>query len=188
MPRLFWPGLNVTHSKLIGVEMNQDIRLSIAFKNHRKRKRLVRLLGGGAEVYLIDLWLTAAVDRPSGYLEGWDEEDIADACNWMGDPKVLVDALVETHWLTKDPERGYAIHDWCEHQPWAHKVNDRADASRFSRLAQVNRDKYDELKAQGVKAISREEYDALTQPERLSGDSPANRQPVASEGQPVPGP
>jgi len=168
--------------------MNQDIRLSIAFKNHRKRKRLVRLLGVGAEVYLIDLWLTAAVDRPSGHLDGWDEEDIADACGWMGDPEKLVGALVEAQWLAKDAEKGYAIHDWCEHQPWAHKANDRADASRFSRLAQINRAEYDELKAQGVKAISREEYDELTQPERLAGDSPANRRPVSSEGQPLAGP
>ncbi|VVS91046.1 hypothetical protein [Desulfoluna spongiiphila] len=168
--------------------MNQDIRLSIAFNNHRKRRRLARLLGFGAEVYLIDLWLKVAVDRPSGHLEGWDEEDIADACGWMEDPKKLVTALVETQWLEKDAEGVYSIHDWCEHQPWAYKVNDRADASRFSRLAQVNRAKYDELKAQGVKAISREEYDALAQPERLSGDTPANRQPVASEGQPLAGP
>lgn len=168
--------------------MNQDIRLSIAFNNHRKRKRLVRLLGFGAEVYLIDLWLRVAVDKPSGHLAGWDEEDIADACGWMGDSKKLVDALVETQWLERDEEGEYAIHDWCEHQPWAYKVNDRADASRFSRLAQINRAKYDELKERGVKAVTREEYDALTQPERLSGESPANRQPAPGEGQPPAGP
>ncbi|WP_180147083.1 hypothetical protein [Desulfoluna butyratoxydans] len=166
--------------------MNQDIRLSIAFKDHRKRKRLVRLLGVGAEVYLIDLWLTAAVHRPSGCLDGWDEEDIADACNWMGDPRVLVDALVETHWLAKDPEMGYVINDWCEHQPWACSAEDRADKARFSKLAQVNRAKYDELKAKGVNAISKEEYRKILEPSRVMGGA-GDRQPNASVS-PAPAP
>ncbi len=41
--------------------MTADIRISTAFKNHRKRKRLQRLLGFGAEVYLVDLWLRVSL-------------------------------------------------------------------------------------------------------------------------------
>ncbi|SCY46293.1 hypothetical protein [Desulfoluna spongiiphila] len=161
--------------------MNQDIRLSIAFNNHRKRRRLARLLGFGAEVYLIDLWLKVAVDRPSGHLEGWDEEDIADACGWMEDPKKLVAALVETQWLEKDTEGEYSIHDWCEHQPWACSAEDRADKARFSKLAQVNRAKYDELKENGVNAISKEEYRKVLEPSRVMGTLLGDRQPAASD-------
>jgi len=109
--------------------MNKDIRLATSFKGHRKRKKLKRLLGFGAEVYLIDLWLTAAMDCPEGVLVGWDEEDIADSCDWDGDPQELVDALIECHWLEKDSDGEYALHDWCEHQGWACKARVRSEAA-----------------------------------------------------------
>lgn len=174
--------------------MNQDIRLSIAFNNHRKRKRLVRLLGFGAEVYLIDLWLKVAVDNPSGHLAGWDEEDIADACGWMGDPMELVGALIDSLWLEKDTDGEYFIHDWCEHQPWACAADDRADKARFSKLAQVNRAKYEELKASGVNAVSKEEYRKLLEPSRVKEETPATAQrgisdsPATASGSPAPAP
>lgn len=109
--------------------MNKDIRLATSFKGHRKRKRLKRLLGFGAEVYLIDLWLAVAMDCPEGILAGWDEEDIADACDWEKEPKILVDALIECHWLEKNSDGEYALHDWCEHQGWACKARARSKAA-----------------------------------------------------------
>ena len=110
--------------------MNKDIRLATSFKGHRKRKKLKRILGIGAEVYLIDLWLTVAMDCPEGVLVGWDEDDIADACEWGGDPKELVDALIESHWLEKDSDGEYILHDWCEHQGWACNASARSEAAR----------------------------------------------------------
>ena len=169
--------------------MNQDIRLSVAFNNHRKRKRLVRILGFGAEVYLIDLWLKVAVDRPSGHLIGWDEEDIADACGWMKEPRELVDALIESLWLEKDKDGEYAIHDWCEHQPWACSVEDRADKARFSKLAQVNRATYEELKKNGVNAISKADYQKILEPSRTNGkEKRATRRTASVSPAPAPSP
>ncbi len=110
--------------------MNKDIRLATSFKGHRKRKRLIRLLGFGAEVYLIDLWLTVAMDCPEGVLIGWDEEDIADACDWEEEPQKLVDALIESHWLEKDADGEYALHDWCEHQGWACRAKERSEIAK----------------------------------------------------------
>lgn len=109
--------------------MNRDIRLATSFRGHRKRKKLKRFLGFGAEVYLIDLWLTVAMDCPEGILIGWKDDDIADACNWEGEPQDLVSALLESHWLEKNADGEYSLHDWCEHQGWACNARSRSEAA-----------------------------------------------------------
>jgi len=110
--------------------MNTDIRIATSFKGHRKRKKLKRILGFGSEVYLIDLWLTVAMDCPDGILVGWNEEDIADACDWPEDPKELVDGLIKSTWLSINTEGVYVIHDWNEHQGWASKAKIRSEAAK----------------------------------------------------------
>jgi len=109
---------------------NTDIRIAVSFKGHRKRKRLQRLLGFGAETYLIDLWITVAMDAPEGVLVGWDEEDIADACGWTEDPKKLINALIESNWIEKDGDGNYCLHDWCENQSWACNAKIRSNAAK----------------------------------------------------------
>lgn len=99
--------------------MNSDIRIAISFKGHRKRRRLRRLIGDRSDSYLIDLWITVALDCPTGHLVGWDEIDVADSCGWEGDPKEIVGAFIDSGWLEKDVNGEYAMHDWCEHQSWA---------------------------------------------------------------------
>jgi hypothetical protein len=98
--------------------MNTDIRLLVSFRGHRKRKRLKLRLGAGSTDYLIDLWLSAAEDRPEGILYDWDETDIALAADWPGEPSELVEALLECKWLDYD-NGTYSLHDWEEHQSWA---------------------------------------------------------------------
>lgn len=111
--------------------MNRDIRLLVSFRNHRKRKRFRMILGDpGATDYLIDLWLTAAEDRPEGLLTDWDEIDIALSCGWEGEPKQLVDALVKSKWLDVQDDGTYALHDWKEHQGWASNANARSKAAK----------------------------------------------------------
>lgn len=98
--------------------MNSDIRILVSFKGHRKRHHLERLLGSiGATRYLVDLWLTAAQQRPDGNLKGWDAKDIAIAAGYSGKPQKFVDSLLKSGFLDKD-EEGYRLHDWGEHQPW----------------------------------------------------------------------
>lgn len=113
--------------------MPNDIRVLTSFKGHRKRKRLKRLIGPGATDYLIDLWITVAMDCPSGILEGWDATDIADAAGWPEDkdPKKLVDALIEARWV--DSDNGcYHMHDWEEHQPWICQAKERSAIARHA--------------------------------------------------------
>jgi hypothetical protein len=120
--------------------MNTDIRISVSFKNHRKRKKLTRILGIGSDIYLIDLWITVAMDCPEGILFGWDKNDIADSCNWNDDPKILVDALIECNFLEKDSDGNYSIHDWCEHQGWACKAKERSIKAKKAAEARWNQE------------------------------------------------
>ncbi|GAB6096418.1 hypothetical protein JCM14469_26710 [Desulfatiferula olefinivorans] len=110
--------------------MNSDIRLSIGFKNHRKRKKLRRLVGDRADSYLIDLWLTVALDRPDGVLTGWNADDVADSCGWEGEPKMLLDALTESGWIDVAEDGLMVVHDWSEHQSWACKAGLRSELAR----------------------------------------------------------
>jgi len=117
-----------------GKKMNSDIRVLVSFKGQRKRKRLEMILGPGATGHLIDLWLTAAIDRPDGILSGYDETDIKIAAGWEDDPKKLVKALIDTKWLDKEKDGTFVLHGWQEHQGWCVGANDRSNKARINAL------------------------------------------------------
>ncbi|MCK8604397.1 hypothetical protein [Desulfoferrobacter suflitae] len=98
--------------------MNPDIRISISFKGHRKRRKLKALLGPDATDYLLDLWIGAAVSRPEGVLRGYSLLDIALEAGWEGDPEEFVGKLVQVGFLDVLEDGTYALHDWEEHQPF----------------------------------------------------------------------
>lgn len=95
--------------------MNTDIRISVSFRNHRKRKRLKMILGAGATDYLLDLWIATAMNRPSGVLHDMDEVDIALDAGWDGEPKTFTSALVKCGFMDVD-DGVYSMHDWEDHQ------------------------------------------------------------------------
>lgn len=155
--------------------MNTDIRISVSFKSHRKRAKFRMLVGERATDYLIDLWLSVAMDRPDGNLQGLDDMDIAIMSGWTGEPKVFVDALISVGFLDSTTvERplngvttnGYSLHDWTEHNGYACAADDRSDKSRFSRMAKTHPVIYEELKAKSYTSITSEEYKRLTTVER----------------------
>ena len=113
--------------------MEQDIRLRVSFKGHRKRIKLQKRIGVEGVLSLIDLWLTAAEDAPDGKLSGWDEEDIAIAGGWSAEPAQLVDALVGCGFLEKT-DGCYCLHDWEDHQGWTIGSKDRSTYSRIAAL------------------------------------------------------
>lgn len=95
-----------------------DLRIDAALVHHPKVKRLHRLTDGAGFFCLIALWSHARVHKPSGDLTGMTDEDIEDAAAWVGEPGVLVAALVAARWLD-GPAGARQIHDWGDHQPWA---------------------------------------------------------------------
>ena len=113
--------------------MNQDIRIEISFRGHRKRRKLQALLGAGATGHLIDLWVGSAISRPNGVLDGYDALDIAMEAGWSGDPREFVEALVEVGFLDVLESGTYALHDWGAHQPFV--VQSKEREARASKAA-----------------------------------------------------
>ena len=110
--------------------MNKDIRISVSFYNHIKRRKLEKKLGAKAVLSLIDLWLYAGINKPDGVLTGMDEEDIALAAQWNDDPQKFVQTLVELHLLDKLEGNTYVLHDWTEHNAYAAHAKDRSEIAR----------------------------------------------------------
>jgi hypothetical protein len=87
----------------------------------------------GATYYLINLWIAAAEERPTGTLEGWSASDIAEAAGWSSFPDIFVDALLECGWVEKSGDT-YTLHAWEEHQPWVYHSVERSECGRLAAL------------------------------------------------------
>ena len=110
--------------------MNTDLRVSISFRGHRKRKKLRMLIGASATDCLLDLWLAAAVDRPDGVLSNLDDLDIALMSGWEGEPPVFVEALLQVGFLDRRAEDDcLVLHDWTSHNGYASAATARSEAA-----------------------------------------------------------
>lgn len=95
-----------------------DIRLYPSIRTSRKFKRLRRTVGIGAMQYLTWLWAEVAEKRPdSGDISDWNPFDVADICEFEGDPDLLYNALVDCGFIDLDGSGRATIHNWHERQP-----------------------------------------------------------------------
>jgi hypothetical protein len=118
--------------------MAKDIRISISFLAHRKRKKLEKILGLGATGWLINLWLSTSMNHPKGILDGMTEFDIAIDAGFEGNHEEFVQALVDVGFL--EVSNGvYSIHDWEKHQPWVFHSEERSEIARNAANAKWNR-------------------------------------------------
>lgn len=116
-----------------------DIRLKVSFKDHRKRKRLARILGADGVLALIDLMLTAAEQCPvTGHFDGYSVEDIEIDAQWGGAPGAFVDAAVKTGWLVVT-ESGIGIANWSENQPFLSAKKERSEQGRKAAEARYSK-------------------------------------------------
>ena len=93
------------------IESNQEVG------RHPKTKKLARILDVSvvtAVGHLHYLWWWALDFAQDGALSKFDEYDIADACMWEGDAKLLVDALIQVGFIDEN-ESILSIHDWYEY-------------------------------------------------------------------------
>ena len=105
--------------------MNKDFKISVTFPDHPKTIKLVRRLGETGPLHLIWFWAWVAANKPTGRLEGMDNEDIAIAARWPGDTDEFVDALVNLRWLDRDGD-DLVVHDWAEHNQHASEAGERS--------------------------------------------------------------
>lgn len=113
--------------------MADDIRLKVGLFSHYKTKRLIKRLGFEAGFKLLHLFAWAATNRPDGDLSGMTGEDIEAAVDWSGDIGTFTACLSEIGFID-GPDRGYSIHDWHEHNPWAAGSQDRSESARWAAL------------------------------------------------------
>lgn len=66
---------------------------------------------------LEQMWHFTICSAKRGDIGQHDDELIAEACGWLGDPAELVGMLVETGWLDRCPIHRLVVHDWCDHAP-----------------------------------------------------------------------
>ena len=138
-----------------------DIRLSEGFYEHYKTFGLEQMLGIQASRNLLILWLWAAKNRADGILRDLNEQGIEFAAKWNGKPGAFVDALVKLRWLDVHDDGTYELHEWRQHNSWACRKDDRADATRFSGMARNYPELYQQLKAQGATRITSAEYEKI---------------------------
>ena len=139
--------------------MNTDFRVSVDFFTHHKTKKLARRIGDIGVLALMRLWAYAAKNKQDGSLLNMGIEDIEIAADWDGGDGVLVSALLEVGFLDESPYGVYELHNWRIHNPWAFEAEQRSDAARLSKLAQVNADAHKELLRLGISGLTKEEYE-----------------------------
>ncbi len=86
------------------------------FETSRRMMRLKRALPEGQEIaalYVLRLLLWAGVHAPDGDLKDATAEDLAEVCQWDGEPVGLLQALLDTGWLTQNGT--LVIDGWDRH-------------------------------------------------------------------------
>lgn len=106
-------------------------------RNHKKLIELcntLQITRAQAIGHLHMLWWWAIEHREDGDLTGLFDKDIATACDWDKEPKVLIDALHGTEWLSD-----YHIKDWDD---YSFRLLDmrRANRERQRKYRSVMRD------------------------------------------------
>jgi hypothetical protein len=113
-----------------------DIRVTVAWRDHHKRKKLRLRLGSDGVLALLDLWLWTAQNHPDGVLSGMSAEDVEISANWSGQGGTLVAALVDVRLLdVREADAAgtvFVLHDWQEHQQWASGAARRSEAGRLA--------------------------------------------------------
>lgn len=93
-----------------------SLNLDLDYFDHVKTKRLVALLGRGAEVLPIKLWsYCGKFHAESGRLAGYAAEEIETIAGWWGKPGRCIEALLKVGFLERDGD-DLAIHEWTEHE------------------------------------------------------------------------
>ena len=86
--------------------------------DHPKTNHFASLLGISRPTaigHLELLWAFTGKMSPQGNLGKWPDGAIARACDWMGDPGVFLEALLEAGLLDADETHGLLVHDWDVH-------------------------------------------------------------------------
>lgn len=89
-----------------------SLNLDLDFFDHPKTKRLIGLLGRGAEVLPIKLWAYCGkFHSKDGKLTDYTEQEIESIAGWWGETGKMMAALIRCGLIEPDGT-GFKIHDW----------------------------------------------------------------------------
>lgn len=94
--------------------MKQGVETQVKFKKLKLKLQLPQWQVVGL---LESIWKLAMSSAQAGDIGRYSDEDIAVCIEYAGDANELIEAMVESGWLDKDPEFRLVIHDWSEHAP-----------------------------------------------------------------------
>jgi hypothetical protein len=91
------------------------LNLDLNYFEHPKTKRLIGLLGPGAEVYPLRLWVYCGkYHHKDGDLSSYTEGEIESVSGWTGHPGRMLQAMLTVGFLEQTPD-GLIVHDWQDH-------------------------------------------------------------------------
>lgn len=85
---------------------------------HPKTLHLASLLGVSRPTvlgHLELLWAFTGKHAAQGDIGKWPDGAIARACDWLGDPQVFLQSLLQSGFINASDAHRYVIHDWPEH-------------------------------------------------------------------------
>jgi hypothetical protein len=101
-------GLRIHHMPYLNIDLD--------YFEHRKTRRLIVLLGRGAEVLPIRLWAYCGkFHSEDGKLTGYSDQEIESAAGWWGKPGEMLDGLRQAGYMTKEG-KVWSMKNWLEHQ------------------------------------------------------------------------
>jgi hypothetical protein len=112
--------------------------LHLSMTRHRKTRRLARLLGvpeWQAMGLVTSIWCEVLPLEPDGVLEGWADEDLADAIpGYQDSATTLIECLVTAGWCDRREDGVLVIHEAAEYADAMRKAEQREKARAKKRL------------------------------------------------------
>ncbi len=120
------------------------LNLDLDFFQHPKTKRLIGILGPGAELIPIKLWAYCGkYHAQDGMLSGYSYREVASLCEWVGDATILIQALIKVGFLdatsnANSNAKELKVHDWEEHEGHIIAFRERAKQAALKRWTKLD--------------------------------------------------
>ncbi len=115
------------------------LNLDLDYFDHPKTRRLIGLLGRGAEVLPLRLWsYCGKFHSDDGSLAGYSPQEIESIVQWWGKAGEATAALLDVGTLEPDVD-GYRVHGWTEHQGHIKALRERAVKAARARWNKLNK-------------------------------------------------
>lgn len=147
----------------MGERLMAYLNLDLDFPNHPKVKRLVAILGDGAEILPVKLWCYCGkYHARDGRFAGYGDAEIEMLAGWHGEAGKMLVAMQKVGFMRKRGEI-WEMHDWREHNGHIEALRERAKTAANTR--------WNRLK--GTRESSNAPSSAQASSEQCSTDAPA---------------